>query len=430
MNEIAIHIENLSKEYHIRPFISGTTKKSFLNKFRLLNMFIKPSAEEGNAKITHALQNFNLTIRKGEIIGIVGKNGAGKSTLLKLIAEVISPDEGKIEITGSIISILEVGMGFHQELSGRENIFMNGFLLGLSKQQINCCIEKIVEFSGIDNYIDVPIKFYSSGMQMRLAFSVIAFLESDTIILDEALTMGDASFKVKCLKKIEELVRAGKTILMASHELQDIIKFCNRVIYLRDGKLVSDGTAINVISEYLNQSKVDDAFVLENVLPSFKIWNDMQAAPGVDILKIHKVCIHAKNKNIEEPIFTHDPIVLEIEFWKSQENTTIDIGFIVFHHENRILAGGTIDNEKIQNKQTGTGLFSCTCELPSHLFNDSKFVVDILVAQNRQEILFCLSRIISFQICIEKQTTNIIRFKGPIRLTELNWGINKIEALS
>lgn len=198
----------------------------------------------------HALNNVSFEIKKGETVGIIGKNGAGKSTLLKLIAGVSSPTSGKIKVNGKIAPLIELGAGFHPELTGRENIFLNGVILGLKEDFIKERFNEIVEFSEIQKFIDTPVKFYSSGMYMRLAFSVAVFTNPDILLVDEILAVGDTAFQRKCMQKMEEFRQEGTTIVFVSHNMDSVKSFCSRVLYLKEGTLAFDGDILKGVNNY------------------------------------------------------------------------------------------------------------------------------------------------------------------------------------
>lgn len=204
----------------------------------------------------HALKNISLEIKRGETVGIIGRNGAGKSTLLKLIAGVSQPTSGNVYVNGRVVPLIELGAGFHPELTGRENIFLNGVILGLSEKEIKTKINQIIEFSEIKKFIDTPVKFYSSGMYMRLAFSVSVFVDPDILLVDEILAVGDNQFQNKCLARMEEFKKKGVTIIFVSHSLETVKKFCQRVIYLKEGKIITDGQSEEVINYYLSNEKI------------------------------------------------------------------------------------------------------------------------------------------------------------------------------
>ncbi|MFP4082407.1 MAG: ABC transporter ATP-binding protein [Candidatus Aminicenantes bacterium] len=224
------HQKNLNLKYAVLNFLTGK-RSSYYDEF-------------------WALKNINMTIKKGETIGVIGENGSGKSTLLKLTAKILYPDEGEISTQGKIASLIEIGAGFHAELSGRENISINGSILGFNKKEIQDNLEKIIAFSGLEKFIDNPIKTYSSGMYVRLGFSIAIHVDPDILLVDEILAVGDEKFQKKCLHKINSFKEEGKTIVLVSHDLQTIEEMCDRVYLLDDGLLVSQGNPVDVISEY------------------------------------------------------------------------------------------------------------------------------------------------------------------------------------
>ena len=210
-----------------------------------------------------ALKDINLEIKRGEILGIIGKNGAGKTTFLKILSRITSPTKGRINISGRTASLIEVGTGFHGELTGRENIYLNGTINGLSKKEIDSKYACIAEFSGVSQHLNTPVKRYSSGMLVRLAFAVAAFLESDIIIIDEVLAVGDANFQKKCLGKMDDVAKSGRTVIFVSHNLESVISLCNRVIWIDDGEIKGDGNPVEIVNKYLetinkvSESKID-----------------------------------------------------------------------------------------------------------------------------------------------------------------------------
>lgn len=199
----------------------------------------------------HALKNLSFTLNKGETVGVIGRNGAGKSTLLKLIAKVSIPTSGNIEVNGKVAPLIELGAGFHPELTGKENIYLNGVILGLKEKKIKQKFDDIVEFAGIRKFLDVPIKHYSSGMYMRLAFSVAVFTDPEILLIDEIFAVGDLDFQKKCIRKMEEFKKKGVTIVFVSHDMETVRNFCTRVIYLKNGEIALDGKPEEVIDKYI-----------------------------------------------------------------------------------------------------------------------------------------------------------------------------------
>lgn len=259
MSEVVISVENLSKCYRLGSVTSKTFFSSISNKFKSrksnLNSSNIPAASLiAEDEILWALNNISFQLHKGEVLGVVGRNGAGKSTLLKLLSRISSPSSGEIKIKGKMASLLEVGTGFHPELTGRENIFLNGAILGMSRKEIQNKFDEIVSFSGVEKFIDTPVKRYSSGMYVRLAFAVAAHLEPDILVIDEVLAVGDFEFQKKCLGKMNSVSKEeGRTILFVSHQMEAVQSICSRAILLKSGNLQLDASVELVVSEYLSE---------------------------------------------------------------------------------------------------------------------------------------------------------------------------------
>lgn len=260
MTDIAIKVERLSKAYRLgameeRPetlIQAGLNMISApLRNFRRLRSLDTFSSDREASDILWALQDVSFDIKRGEVVGFVGRNGAGKSTLLKILSRITEPTSGRAEIRGRVSSLLEVGTGFHPELSGRENIYMNGTILGMKKAEIDRKYDEIVEFSGVERFLETPVKRYSSGMKVRLAFSVAAHLEPEILIIDEVLAVGDAEFQKKCLGKMQDVAGGGRTVLFVSHNMAAIQNLCTRAIALIGGQVCDDGLPETVIEDYL-----------------------------------------------------------------------------------------------------------------------------------------------------------------------------------
>ncbi|MEJ7767505.1 MAG: ABC transporter ATP-binding protein [Chitinophagaceae bacterium] len=258
-----IQVENLSKAYQIGEFSTGTIshdiRRWYIRKRGKEDPYLRIGEEndrtvKGESDFVWSLKDVNFDIQQGEAIGIIGRNGAGKSTLLKILSRVTTPTSGSIKIKGRIASLLEVGTGFHPELTGRENIFLNGAILGMRKKEIENKFDEIVDFSGVERYIDTPVKRYSSGMYVRLAFAVAAHLESEILIIDEVLAVGDAEFQQKCLGKMGDVSKnQGRTVLYVSHQMGTILQLCNRAMLFDKGKISIDGLPNMVVEQYNNQ---------------------------------------------------------------------------------------------------------------------------------------------------------------------------------
>ena len=285
---ISIKVENLSKAYQLGQIGTGTISRDLERWYARVRGKEDPFLRIGESNnqntksesdLVWSLKDINFEIEQGDAVGIIGRNGAGKSTLLKILSKVTAPTTGKISGRGRIASLLEVGTGFHPELSGRENIFLNGAILGMRKKEIQRKLEEIVDFAGIERYLDTPVKRYSSGMYVRLAFAVAAHLESEILIVDEVLAVGDAEFQKKCLGKMNDISKGeGRTVLFVSHNMESILKLCNNAILLKDGRLLNFDSSRKICEQYLIQNtKFHKAKQIENyILNKFLKVNFLQ----------------------------------------------------------------------------------------------------------------------------------------------------------
>ena len=325
MSEIAIRVEHLSKRYRIgleeeRPdtFAGALTSfvRSPLKNFRQLRRLSR--LEEGEAEdIIWALKDVSFEVKRGEVIGIIGRNGAGKSTLLKILSRITEPTSGRVEMYGRVSSLLEVGTGFHPELTGRENIYLNGTILGMRKAEIDRKFDEIVDFSGVEKFIDTPVKRYSSGMKVRLAFSVAAHLEPEILLVDEILAVGDVEFQRKCLGKMGEVAKGGRTVLFVSHNMLAIQKLCHNAVWLNNGSIISKGKVKQVVHEYLkatsNLSKI----------PLMK----RRDRGGDGRLRFCQISVLDENKEPVSAVKSGSGITLRIDFKLTQELVLKDVFF-------------------------------------------------------------------------------------------------------
>lgn len=255
MTQVAISVRNVSKKYSI-----GKQKDSSL-RGSLAGLLSKRATKYDEFL---ALNDVSFDIQRGDVVGIIGKNGAGKSTLLKILSQITRPSAGEIEINGRVASLLEVGTGFHPELTGRENVFLNGTILGMTRKEVAAKFDEIVAFSGVEKFIDTPVKHYSSGMYVRLAFAVAAHLEPEILIIDEVLAVGDAEFQKKCLGKMKDVAGEGRTVLFVSHDLAAVKQLCNKGIFLKDGKISFSGEMNAAINEYMSSAVVQGDYHNQN----------------------------------------------------------------------------------------------------------------------------------------------------------------------
>ena len=375
-----IQISNVSKMYRLGQ-IGATTLSDDLKRiwYQLRgkeNPFLKIGEEnnrtEGKGEYVWALNDINLSVKKGEIVGIIGKNGAGKSTLLKLLSKVTRPTTGKIISRGKTASLLEVGTGFHQELSGRENIYLNGAILGMTKLEINDKIDEIIEFSGCQRYIDTPVKRYSSGMFVRLAFAVAAHLEPDILIVDEVLAVGDAEFQKKAIGKMQSISsQGGRTVLFVSHNMTSIKALCNRAVLIENGKIVKDGDPTEIINHYLSNTS-DISYSIE--------WDKTNRPSSKQNIQLSKVWISNKNNKPINLLNVDDDFLVNIDYKVTEDNSKIGLN-IVLHDNNQNIISSSINNHEknFYHQKHLKGSFRSCCLIPGKLFNSGTYYVSIFM---------------------------------------------------
>ena len=286
MSNVVLKVENISKQYRLGQLGTGTISHDLNRWFHKVRGKEDPFLKLGDVNDTSvadggeyvwSLKDINFEVKQGEVLGIIGKNGAGKSTLLKILSQITTPTTGQIKVKGRIAALLEVGTGFHPDLTGRENIFLNGAILGMTKQEIKSKLDEIIDFSGVAKYLDTPVKRYSSGMMVRLGFAVAAHLEPEILIVDEVLAVGDAEFQKKCLGKMKDVSGQGRTVLFVSHNMPSIRVLCNTCLYLEQGKIKRLGYTDDIISEYLSNDLKSD-FSTDGLIPeTLSLYNTGEA---------------------------------------------------------------------------------------------------------------------------------------------------------
>ena len=391
----AIKTENLSKIYRLGEIGTGTISRDLERWWARMrgkeDPFLKigqanDRAVKGDSDIVYSLRDINFEIQQGEAVGIIGKNGAGKSTLLKILSRITSPTSGKIEIAGRIASLLEVGTGFHPELTGRENIYLNGAILGMRKKEITRKLDEIIDFSGVERYIDTPVKRYSSGMYVRLAFAVAAHLESEILIVDEVLAVGDAEFQKKCLGKMGYVSKNdGRTVLFVSHNMNAIKSLCQTAILLENGKIISNEITDIVVkkylggnSEYLNFRKIN------------------QTNEGFQMINFG---IRNNDSLFEDLILCDKEIVFEIKYTNQTNCDCIYFNIKIKDDEGRYFMVTTSLNN-LNLVQTGINK-TAIMSIPSGYFNEGTFAVDLMVLNKDKrgyKTLFSEADVLTFQI--------------------------------
>ncbi|HET9789214.1 MAG TPA: ABC transporter ATP-binding protein [Pyrinomonadaceae bacterium] len=305
MPPTAVHIKNVSKRYRIGGVHPGYMTFREMLGDAISAPFRRLRGVNGDYQMIWALREVSLEIRQGELIGIIGHNGAGKSTLLKILSRITKPTKGRVEILGRVGSLLEVGTGFHPDLTGRENVYLSGAILGMRRVEIERKFDQIVAFAEMEKFIETAVKFYSSGMYVRLAFSVAAHLEPEILIMDEVLAVGDAAFQQKCLDKMHEIRREGRTILFVSHNMQAITRLCKRAILLEAGQVVADGEPHAVVNRYLSSNWKAGAE---------REWPEAAEAPGDAIVRLRRVGIYDEHGKLTTVLDIHRPFRIEVTY--------------------------------------------------------------------------------------------------------------------
>ena len=326
----------------------------------------------------------SFDVHRGEVLGIIGRNGAGKSTALKILSRVTAPTRGEVRIKGRIASLLEVGTGFQPELTGRENVFLNGAILGMTRAEIRSKFDEIVEFAEVAKFIDTPVKRYSSGMYVRLAFAVAAHLEPEILIVDEVLAVGDAEFQKKCLGKMGDVASQGRTVLFVSHNMVAVQTLCRRAILLRNGQLAGQGEPAQMIAEYLQD------FTFENQMSE---WVSPEEAPGNDVLKIKRVKIIPEGTSPEGLISMQDAINIETEFWTVTTDRAVHITYHLLN-EQGIVVLTTSSNPK----KYGAGVHRSAFQIPGGLLNSGIYHLKLLIVENGSRVTYTDNGIASFNV--------------------------------
>ncbi|WP_439883485.1 ABC transporter ATP-binding protein [Pontibacter sp. MBLB2868] len=393
MSEVVIEVEKLYKMYRLGTIGTGTFRRdlqrwwttSVLKKTDPYFHLQGDNTTAVNKESILALQNVSFNVHHGEAIGIIGSNGSGKSTLLKIISRITRPTEGVVRGKGKVSSLLEVGTGFHQELTGRENIYISGYILGMTKTEINRKFDEIVAFSGVDKFIDTPVKRYSSGMYVRLAFAVAAHLEPDILIVDEVLAVGDADFQKKCLGKMREVSQTdGRTILFVSHSMQAIKNLCDKALWLDHGKMQAFGPVSAVINNYLNSS-------LHTNLR--QTWANPKEAPGNDWIRMKHVELIPILSDPDAPMDIRTPLTVKFQFWCLKSEVHLSVGLLLFK-----ATGECVFDLPSTPTLTKKGIIEGECTIPGNFLNDGSYYISLGFVKDTSVPLFDFSECLSFDL--------------------------------
>jgi homopolymeric O-antigen transport system ATP-binding protein len=390
MDDIAVRTTKLAKLYKIgerQPYLALRDAIAALAFRRRVRASITSS---DNGQWIWALRDLSLEVGQGEALGIIGRNGAGKTTLLKILSRISPPTEGEAVVAGRVGSLLEVGTGFHPELTGRENVTLNGAILGMSRADIRRRFDEIVMFAGVERFIDTPLKRYSSGMRARLAFAVAAHLEPDILIVDEVLAVGDAEFQRRCMGKMGEAARSGRTVLFVSHNMSAIESLCNRAIWLDQGRCVAEGSSSEVVSKYLATSFSSR---------SEQSWDAPGEAPGNDRVRIRRVSVRPENGVPADPIDVTTPIAMEFEYWNLRDGARLYLSLHIYNEQGAMVFNALPTEEpKWRGRPFPRGLFRDVCHVPGNLLNDGVHRVELLVVEDSAYIIYSMDDALMFDV--------------------------------
>ncbi|SFQ62224.1 ABC transporter ATP-binding protein [Hymenobacter arizonensis] len=388
MSNIAIRVENLGKQYRLGEIGTGTLSHDLNRWWARMRGKEDPFAKigeandrttKGNSEYVWALKDVNFDVKAGEVLGIIGRNGAGKSTLLKILSKVTAPTTGRIKVNGRIASLLEVGTGFHPELTGRENIYLNGAILGMSKSEINRKFDEIVDFSGVERYIDTPVKRYSSGMYVRLAFAVSAFLEPEILIVDEVLAVGDAEFQKKCLGRMKDVsTNDGRTILFVSHNMAAVSTLCSTSVLMQHGTVLDHGDTKNIIEQYISIGRTSNGEVWED---------DIKCTLTNPNLKFKKVSLMGKN-GPSNSFGLDEDIVCQIDYEVVSDSTTVVPSIHLLNNYGECILASfnatsvSLIPDPYFDKVLPKGQYRVQCTIPRYFLNDTQYTISAFIAND------------------------------------------------
>lgn len=424
MSNIVIQVNNISKQYRLGKVGTGSLAHDINRAWYKLRGKEDPylrvgeendRATKGSSNYVWALRDIDFQVSHGEVLGIIGRNGAGKSTLLKILSRTTMPTLGEIKIKGRVASLLEVGTGFHPELTGRENVFLNGAILGMTRKEIRKKFDEIVSFAGIERYIDTPVKRYSSGMYVRLAFGVAAHLEPEILIVDEVLAVGDADFQNKALGKMKDVSsKEGRTVLFVSHNMSAVRNLCSRALFLSNGKLQGEGDPETVINNYLLENA---SHRLDQYFP------DPETAPGNDKIRFRSMRVIPQLNSPDEAMNVRTPIRIEFEFLNKIGKETLNISLHLC-----TLSDDVVFNAISPMKELEQGWHKGVLHIPGDFLNDGGYYINVMVVQsNASRVLYNYEKAVTFSLEDRREFTNwhrkwvgIVRPKFPFDLDPVN----------
>jgi lipopolysaccharide transport system ATP-binding protein len=427
MPDIVISVENISKSYELGVIGTGRFRGDLTRWWTRLRGLPDPFAKIGETdhgnregETIWALKDVSFNVQQGETLGIIGRNGAGKSTLLKILSQVTAPTSGEVKVKGRIASLLEVGTGFHPELTGRENIYLNGAILGMNKEEIRRRFDEIVDFSGVEKFIDTPVKRYSSGMYVRLGFAVAAHLEPEILIVDEVLAVGDAEFQKKCLGKMDDAAHEGRTVIFVSHNMSSISTLCKNTIWIDRGSMKMLAPTEEVISSYLISGVTSDGL---------KEWSEGYSQPGVDEFKFYDVRVVDAEGRVATQLDVRKPFWIQMTYEIKKPLSHCRVG-IRLYTELGVVVFEAFDAD--DPKYTGArqpGRYLLRCEIPGNFLNARRYILSAYAGIPNFKFLAGAENILALDIenmgPVGSQIANLVR-DGVVR-PQLRWSQDKVE---
>ena len=359
-------------------------------------------------------------MRQGDILGIIGRNGAGKSTLLKILSQVTAPTEGVVKIKGRVASLLEVGTGFHPELTGRENAYLNGAILGMTRAEVTRKLDEIIAFAEVDRFIDTPVKRYSSGMYVRLAFAVAAHLEPEILIVDEVLAVGDAAFQRKCIGKMGSVAHGGRTVLFVSHNMAAVSTLCTRAILLENGRVTAEGDVASVVSEYLQHSAEGAALD--------RVWHDNETAPGRAGVRLHRIRLVTGGNGTPQPITVETPLSVEATFRNGEDGVRVFPALCLMGSDaSPVFESAPTGDAALAGQPLPKGTFRVRCEIPGSLLNEGHYTVWFALVDDAAREVCEVRDALSFRVDDTQQRAMgwLGKSVGPVR-PRLAWSIERV----
>lgn len=421
-----IEVKKLSKKYkigHREPYFALRDKLAgwIKNPFHVFRNALPVSGKEDFL----ALKDVSFDIKEGEVVGVIGRNGAGKTTLLKVLSRITHPTEGEIRLRGRVGSLLEVGTGFHPELTGRENMYFNSSIMGMKKKEIDKKFDAIVEFAGVEKFLDTPVKRFSSGMQVRLAFSVAAHLDPEILIIDEVLAVGDVKFQKKCLGKMKEVAKGGRTVLFVSHNMSAINNLCSRTIMLESGRLVMDGETHLVVSKYLDQNLNIGTVISEEEIEKKMEGVIRRNSPSIRLKEI----VLFNEQNLPCSIFNSDEsIKISVAYECLVDIIDLRLAVHIVDEENRpiLISQNTDDSGEASYYERKAGTYKSFCIILPNTFGQKRFYISIhLINLNTEHLV--LNKILMFDVVFQGYNMLHGEWRDAFLRPQLKWNTNFIE---